>query len=74
MPEPAQALRELERVLDVFRAVNRTAKDVVSDSRMQQLEWVADELTLALPLGLTDTAGDSLAELLTPEAVHAYLL
>ncbi|MDV6291338.1 hypothetical protein R2F25_38655 [Streptomyces sp. UP1A-1] len=41
VPETPQALRELERVLDVFRMVNRTAKDVVSDSRMQQLEWVA---------------------------------
>lgn len=74
VPETPQALRELERVLDVFRMVNRTAKDVVSDSRMQQLEWVAGELALALPLGLTATAGDSLAELLAPDAVHAYLL
>ncbi|MER6616328.1 hypothetical protein [Streptomyces xantholiticus] len=74
VPDPAPALRQLERVLDVFRTVNRTAKDVVSDSRMQQLEWVAGELALALPLGLTETAGDSLAELLAPDAVHAYLL
>lgn len=74
VPEPPRALRELERVLDVFRTVNRTAKDVVSDARMQQLEWVAGELALALPLGLTETAGDSLAELLAPDAVHAYLL
>ncbi|MGW4087059.1 hypothetical protein ACWEGS_28905 [Streptomyces sp. NPDC004822] len=73
-PEPVTALRELERVLDVFRTVNRTAKDVVSDSRMQQLEWVAGELALALPLGLTETAGDSLADLLAPDAVNAYLL
>lgn len=73
-PTPVRALRELERVLDVFRTVNRTAKDVVSDARMQQLEWVAGELALALPLGLTETAGDSLAELLAPEAVRAYLL
>ncbi|MGW2550068.1 hypothetical protein [Streptomyces sp. NPDC001635] len=70
----APALRELERVLDVFRTVNRTAKDVVSDARLQQLEWVAGELAIALPLGLTETAGDSLAELLAPEAVHAYLI
>jgi hypothetical protein len=74
VPSTAPALRELERVLDVFRTVNRTAKDVVSDSRLQQLEWVAGELALALPLGLTETAGDSLAELLAPDAVHAYLL
>ncbi|QFG13194.1 tyrosine integrase [Streptomyces phage Gilgamesh] len=74
VPETPQALRELERVLDVFRTVNRKAKDVVSDSRLQQLEWVAGELSLALPLGLTETAGDSLAELLAPDAVHAYLL
>ncbi|MFI8206775.1 hypothetical protein [Streptomyces sp. NPDC085937] len=74
VPEPARALRELERVLDVFRTVNHKAKDVVSDARMQQLEWVAGELALALPLGLTETAGDSLAELLSPDAVHAYLL
>ncbi|MFF1600770.1 hypothetical protein ACFVYV_25230 [Streptomyces mirabilis] len=74
VPQPAPALRELERVLDVFRTVNRKAKDVVSDSRLQQLEWVAGELALALPLGLTETAGDSLAELLAPDAVHAYLL
>ncbi|MFJ4988800.1 hypothetical protein ACIP9H_33990 [Streptomyces sp. NPDC088732] len=74
VPSPATALTELERVLDVFRTVNRTAKDVVSDSRLQQLEWVATELALALPLGLTETAGDSLAELLAPAAVDAYLL
>ncbi|MEU9355053.1 hypothetical protein AB0D65_29665 [Streptomyces griseoloalbus] len=74
VPETPQALRELERVLDVFRTVNRKAKDLVSDSRLQQLEWVAGELALALPLGLTATAGDSLAELLAPDAVHAYLL
>ncbi|MFJ4880153.1 hypothetical protein ACIP93_33765 [Streptomyces sp. NPDC088745] len=74
VPAPPPALRELERILDRFRTVNRTAKDVVSDSRMQQLEWVAGELALALPLGLTEAAGDSLAELLAPEAVHAYLL
>lgn len=74
VPSTAPALRELERVLDMFRTVNRTAKDVVSDSRLQQLEWVAGELALALPLGLTETAGDSLAELLAPDAVNAYLL
>jgi hypothetical protein len=74
VPSPAAALLELDRVLDVFRLVNRSNKDVVSDSRMQQLEWVAGELAIALPLGLTETAGDSLAELLTPDAVHAYLL
>lgn len=74
VPSTAPALRELERVLDVFRTVNRTAKDVVSDSRLQQLEWVAGELALALPLGLTESAGDSLADLLAPDAVHAYLL
>lgn len=74
VPSTAPALRELERVLDVFRTVNGTAKDVVSDARLQQLEWVAGELALALPLGLTETAGDSLAELLAPDAIHAYLL
>ncbi|MFF8696193.1 hypothetical protein ACF08W_28680 [Streptomyces sp. NPDC015144] len=74
VPSPAPALRQLERVLDTFRTVNRSNKDVVSDSRMQQLEWVAGELALALPLGLTESAGDSLAELLAPDAVHAYLL
>ncbi|MET9776204.1 hypothetical protein ABZ023_18420 [Streptomyces sp. NPDC006367] len=74
VPTTATALRELERVLDTFRTVNRTAKDVVSDARLQQLEWVAGELALALPLGLTETAGDSLADLLAPDAVHAYLL
>ncbi|MEU2969042.1 hypothetical protein ABZ687_29195 [Streptomyces ardesiacus] len=74
VPETPRALQELDRVLDVFRTANRTAKDLVSDSRMQQLEWVAGELALALPLGLTATAGDSLAELLAPDAVHAYLL
>ncbi|MEE1764357.1 hypothetical protein [Streptomyces sp. SP18BB07] len=70
----ASAIVELERVLDVFRTVNRTAKDVVSDSRLQQLEWVASELAIALPLGLSETAGDSLEDLLAPDAVHAYLL
>lgn len=74
VPSTAPALVELERILDVFRTVNRSAKDVVSDSRLQQLEWVAGELALALPLGLTETAGDSLAELLAPDAVHAYLI
>ncbi|MGY4935841.1 hypothetical protein ACWD7T_33035 [Streptomyces sp. 900116325] len=74
VPSSAPALRELERILDVFRTVNRSNKDVVSDSRLQQLEWVAGELALALPLGLTETAADSLAELLAPDAVHAYLL
>jgi hypothetical protein len=74
VPMPARALYELERVLDVFRTVNKRAKDVVSDSRLQQLDWVAGELALALPLGLTETAGDSLAELLAPDAVHAYLI
>jgi hypothetical protein len=74
VPSSAPALRELERILDVFRTVNRSNKDVVSDSRLQQLEWVAGELALALPLGLTESAGDSLADLLAPDAVHAYLL
>ncbi|WP_328491257.1 hypothetical protein [Streptomyces zaomyceticus] len=74
VPGTPPALRELERVLDVFRTVNRKAKDVVSDSRLQQLEWVAGELAIALPLGLSETAGDSLAELLAPDAVEAYLL
>ncbi|MFF9901293.1 hypothetical protein [Streptomyces longispororuber] len=71
---PPPAIRELERILDVFRTVNRRDKAVVSDARLQQLEWVAGELALALPLGLTETAGDSLAELLASDAVHAYLL
>ncbi|MFC9534415.1 hypothetical protein ACFT38_28305 [Streptomyces sp. NPDC056975] len=74
VPSTAPALGELERLLDVFRTVNRTAKDVVSDSRLQQLEWVASELALALPLGLSETAGDSLGELLASDAVHGYLL
>jgi hypothetical protein len=74
LPSTAPAIVELERVLDVFRTVNRTAKDVVSDSRLQQLEWVASELNTALPLGLSETAGDSLEDLLAPDAVHAYLL
>ncbi|MFG2408806.1 hypothetical protein ACGFR8_31570 [Streptomyces brevispora] len=74
VPSTAAAIVELERVLDVFRTVNRTAKDVVSDSRLQQLEWVATELATALPLGVSETAGDSLQDLLAPEAVHAYLL
>ncbi|MGW3628496.1 hypothetical protein [Streptomyces sp. NPDC000880] len=74
VPRPAPAVDELERVLDVFRTVNQKHKDVVSDARLQQLEWVASELAIALPLGLTETAGDTLAELLAPEAVHAYLL
>lgn len=56
MPSTATAVLELERVLDVFRTVNRTAKDVVSDARLQQLEWVAGELAIALPLGLSETA------------------
>ncbi|MFI6142408.1 hypothetical protein ACIBCC_29980 [Streptomyces griseus] len=74
VPATAPALLELEQVLNTFRAVNHTAKDVVSDARLQQLEWVAGELALAIPLGLTETAGDSLAELLAPDAVQAYLL
>lgn len=74
VPSTAPAIVELERVLDVFRTVNRTAKDVVSDSRLQQLEWVASELAIALPLGLSATAGDSLEDLLASDAVHAYLL
>lgn len=74
VPSTAPALRELERVLDVFRTVNRSNKDVVSDSRLQQIEWVAGELALALPLGLSATADSSLAELLAPDAVAAYLL
>ncbi|MEU6756033.1 hypothetical protein [Streptomyces sp. NPDC046685] len=73
VPPTAPALVELGRVLDVFRTVNRTAKDVVSDARLQQLEWVASELAIALPLGLTESADESLAELLAPDAVHAYL-
>ncbi|OVZ99556.1 hypothetical protein B9W64_37830 [Streptomyces sp. CS159] len=74
VPSAADAVLELERVLDVFRTVNRKAKDVVSDARLQQLEWVAGELAIALPLGLSETAGDSLEDLLAPDAVHAYLL
>jgi integrase len=74
VPSTAAAIFELERVLDVFRTVNRKAKDVVSDARLQQLEWVASELAIALPLGLSETAGDSLEDLLAPDAVHAYLL
>lgn len=74
VPSTARAIVELERVLDVFRTVNRTAKDVVSDSRLQQLEWVATELATALPLGISETAGDSLKDLLAPDAVHVYLL
>ncbi|MFJ2745237.1 hypothetical protein ACIO3O_36895 [Streptomyces sp. NPDC087440] len=74
VPSPPAAMVELERVLAVFRVVNRSAKDMISDARLQQLEWVASELRIALPLGLTETAGDSLAELLAPEAVYAYLL
>ncbi|WFB83763.1 MULTISPECIES: hypothetical protein [Streptomyces] len=76
VPSTADAVLELERVLDVFRTVNRKAKDVVSDARLQQLEWVAGELAIALapPLGLSETAGDSLEDLLAPDAVHAYLL
>ncbi|MFE1206421.1 hypothetical protein ACFW5V_32560 [Streptomyces sp. NPDC058762] len=74
VPMPARALYELEWVMDVFRTANRKDKGFVSDARLQQLEWVAGELALALPLGLTETAGDSLAELLAPDAVHAYLL
>jgi hypothetical protein len=72
VPSTAAAIFELER--DVFRTVNRKAKDVVSDARLQQLEWVASELAIALPLGLSETAGDSLEDLLAPDAVHAYLL
>lgn len=74
VPAPPDALRELELVLDVFRAVNRMAKDLVSDARLQQIEWVAGELAVALPLGLSETAGDSLADLLAPDSVEAYLL
>ncbi|MEU5978511.1 hypothetical protein [Streptomyces sp. NPDC047315] len=74
VPSTATAVLELERVLDVFRTVNRKAKDVMSDSRLQQLEWVASELAIALPLGLSETASDSLKDLLAPDAVHAYLL
>ncbi|MCD9904575.1 hypothetical protein LUR56_39875 [Streptomyces sp. MT29] len=74
VPSTATALYELNRVLDVFRTVNRSSKDVVSDSRLQQLEWVAGELAIALPHGLSPTAGDSLAELLAPDAVYAYLV
>lgn len=72
--EPAPALRELHHVIEKFRRVNELDPLLVSASRLQQLEWVAGELELALPLGLTETAGDSLAELLAPEAVQAYLL
>ncbi|MFG2761525.1 hypothetical protein [Streptomyces wuyuanensis] len=74
VPSTPAAILELERLLDVFRKVNRADKALVSDSRLQQYEWVANELALALPLGLTETAGDSLAELLAPDAVQAYLL
>ncbi|MEU5748184.1 hypothetical protein ABZ804_21930 [Streptomyces sp. NPDC047726] len=74
IPSTAPALRELERVLDVFRTVNRSHKDMISDARLQQIEWVAGELALALPLGLSETADSSLAELLAPDAVAAYLL
>ncbi|MFC9280880.1 hypothetical protein [Streptomyces collinus] len=74
VPSTAAAILELERVLDVFRTVNRKAKDVISDARLQQLEWVASELAIALPLGLSETAGDSLEDLLASDAVHAYLL
>jgi hypothetical protein len=72
VPPRARALNELERVLDRFRRVNRTVKDVLSDARLQQIEWVASELAIALPY-LTETAGDSLADLLAPDAVQAYL-
>lgn len=67
------ALAQLEQVLDVFRTVNRRAKDLISDARLQQLEWVASELAIALPLGLSESAGESLADLLAPEAVTSYL-
>ncbi|MGW0033010.1 hypothetical protein ACWDXD_24735 [Streptomyces sp. NPDC003314] len=74
VPDQPNALRELELVIDVFRALNRMAKDIVSDARLQQIEWVAGELAVALPLGLSETAGDSLGDLLAPDAVEAYLL
>ncbi|MFB6629975.1 hypothetical protein ACFCWY_08775 [Streptomyces sp. NPDC056362] len=74
VPDQPNALRELELVLDVFRALNRVAKDIVSDARLQQIEWVAGELAVALPLGLSETAGDTLADLLAPDAVEAYLI
>ncbi|MFG2986200.1 hypothetical protein ACGFYQ_33950 [Streptomyces sp. NPDC048258] len=73
VPTYAPAVGALERVLDTFRTVNRTSKDIVSDARLQQLEWVAAELAIALPLGLSETAGESLADLLAPDAVTAYL-
>ena len=73
VPSPTAALTQLERVLEAFRIANARNKDAVGDARLQQLEWVAGELGLALALGLTEDAGDSLSELLAPKAIDVYL-
>lgn len=70
---PSPAITQLNRLVDLLGAMNRFNKDTVSDARLKQLEWVAGELAIAVPMGLSETAGESLKDLLAPEAVEVYL-
>ncbi|RZU28265.1 hypothetical protein EV284_6431 [Streptomyces sp. BK022] len=73
VPPPATAVVELEQVVGRLRRLHRASPRFLSAARLQQIEWVAAELTTALPLGLSETAGESLAALLAEDAVGAYL-
>lgn len=73
LPHLSPAITQLNRLIDLFRAMNAFNPDTVSEARLKQLEWVAGELAIAVPMGLSETAGESLADLLAPDAVVAYL-
>ncbi|OEJ21063.1 hypothetical protein [Streptomyces subrutilus] len=73
LPPLSPAITQLNRLVELFRAMNAFNPDTVSEARLKQLEWVAGELAIAVPMGLSETAGESLKDLLAPEAVKAYL-
>ncbi|MEV7512023.1 hypothetical protein AB0O57_29115 [Streptomyces sp. NPDC091201] len=73
LPSLPPAITQLTRLIDLFRAMHAFNADTVSEARLKQLEWVAGELAIAVPMGLSETAGESLRDLFAPEAVAAYL-
>ncbi|MET8696900.1 hypothetical protein ABZV65_30670 [Streptomyces bauhiniae] len=73
VPPPAPAVVELQNVVGRLRRLHRASPRFLSAARLQQIEWVAAELKDAIPLGLSETAGESLAYLLAEDAVRAYL-